>query len=94
LVVEDFKNENGEWAYQPTVDGKKVFTVGGGYYHEMTKRCRVGGRYQKNNPTYIGCTTTFKSCHAFVEFARTQIGYGEGDLDKDILLKRKQGLLP
>lgn len=87
LVIEDFKNEKGEWAYSTKTDWKQVFTVGGRYYANMTSRCKSGGSMQKLQPTYIGCSTTFKSRHEFIDWARTQVGYGTGALDKDTLLK-------
>ena len=94
MVIEDFKNECGKWTYTLNVSGRHTFTVGGKYYNNMTNRCKIGGSFQKLNPTYIGCTTTFKSCHDFVEWAITQVGYGEGTLDKDILLKGNKVYCP
>jgi len=93
-LVEDFKNNRGMWTYQPRINGKQVFTVGGQYYNAMANRCKPGGYVQKNHHTYIGCTTTFKSCHDFIEWARNQIGYGSGQLDKDILLKGNKVYCP
>lgn len=87
MIIEDFKNEKGEWAYTSMISGEKCRTVGGSYYDGMKNRYVVGGSVQRSNPTYVGCTTTFKSCDNFIEWARNQVGYGTGQLDKDILLK-------
>lgn len=87
MKIEDYKNERGEWVQAIVVAGKQHFTFGGSYWHSMAYRCKEGGRVQRRQPTYVGCSYTWASCHEFVEWARQQIGYGTGQLDKDILLK-------
>jgi len=78
MNIEDFKTESGEWAGTDTLGGKTVFTIGGRYYHNMRQRCKAGGANQGRRPTYTSCTTTFKSCHEFIEWGRKQVGYGTG----------------
>jgi len=47
LVVEDFKNEKGEWVYGRQIQGKRSITVGGGYFNSMKTRCkRVAEEYK------------------------------------------------
>jgi len=94
MKLEDYKNEYGEWMGSGTVAGKKYPTVGGRYWNNMTQRCKVGGSLQRNKPTYVGCSYTWNSCHEFIEWARQQVGYGTGALDKDILLKGNKVYCP
>jgi len=94
VKIEDYKNEYGEWMQTGTVAGKNYFTVGGVYWQNMTQRCKVGGDYQRKQPTYLGCSHTWTSCHEFIEWARKQVGYGSGALDKDILLKGNKVYCP
>lgn len=58
-------------------------------YCAMVARCTTGSSAQIKQPTYIGCTTTFKSFKDFEDWATLQVGCGlDGyQLDKDILLK-------
>jgi len=94
MKLEDYKNEYGEWMQTGMVAGKNYPTVGGRYWHDMTQRCKVGGSRQRNKPAYIGCSYTWTSCHEFIEWARHQIGYEAGQLDKDILLKGNKVYCP
>jgi len=87
MNIEDYKNEYGEWMQYGSVAGKAFHTIGGRCWHNMAQRCKVGGADQRRRPTYLGCYHTWASCHEFIEWARKQIGYGTGELDKDILLK-------
>jgi len=94
MKIEDYKNEYGEWMGSGTVAGKNYPTIGGRYWSDMTQRCNAGGSYQRKRPTYVGCSHTWASCHEFVEWARHQVGYGSGALDKDILLKGNKVYCP
>jgi len=76
------------------VAGKQYLTIGGRYWDNMTQRCKAGGSSQRIRPTYAGCSYTWISCHEFIEWARNQIGYGSGALDKDILLKGNKVYCP
>jgi len=94
MKIEDYKNEHGEWMQTGMVAGDHLFTVGGKYWHNMTQRCKTGGACQRTRPTYIGCSHTWTSRHEFIEWAKKQVGYGTGALDKDILLKGNKVYCP
>jgi len=87
MKIEDYKNEYGEWMQTGRVAGKNYRTIGGKYWDNMTQRCKGGSARQRAQPTYAGCAYTWTSCPEFIEWARKQVGYGTGALDKDILLK-------
>lgn len=57
----------------------------------MLARCKEGGIYQRNAPTYIGCkmSENFKDFKKFEIWHRSQIGYGcdDYDIDKDLLIE-------
>jgi len=94
MKLEDSKNKLGKWRQTSPVAGEHHFTVGGSYWAGMTQRCKAGSSAQRNKPTYVGCTHTWPSCHEFIEWARQQVGYGTGALDKDILLKGNKVYCP
>jgi len=94
VKLEDYKNKYGEWAQSGAVAGKQYPTVGGRYWWNLTQRCKDNSAAQRIRPTYIGCTCTWASCHEFIEWARQQVGYGTGQLDKDILLKGNKVYCP
>ena len=62
----------------------------------MRQRCKINGKYQTLNKSYIGCTHTreWESYDVWLEWAKGQVGFlcvgSEGNyysMDKDILVK-------
>ena len=60
-------------------------------WESLKARCKEGGKYQENKPSYIGCSvsTEFLDYQYFARWCNSQIGYDIKDyhLDKDLLLK-------
>lgn len=76
------------------VDGKVKLKYEYDQWNSMRKRCKAGGAYQQNKPTYVGCKfePTWDSFDVFIEWADKQVGFLSKDeednyfpLDKDIL---------
>lgn len=87
-MVKDYKNTVGLWAMTAMVDGKQVLTESGEKWSKIIKRTKINGSYQREKPSYIGCTNNFEDFQSFVEWHVNQVGYGCGyHLDKDILQK-------
>lgn len=71
-------------------------TTVGRFWADMRDRCIEGGRVQRLNPTYLGCTMSenFKDIQFFGNWCKNQIGFSILDtngklrgLDKDLLVK-------
>ncbi len=81
MSLEDFN-------HQISINGKqtKEYTL----WHNMRRRCLIGGSYQTRYPSYIGCAVhkEFEIFSSFIHWAVKQIGFGvDGyQLDKDILI--------
>lgn len=97
-MLEDFKSSAGKWKTSYIGDdGVKRLTKSYRIYNHMMCRCNVGGHYQRNQPTYIGCTVSdqFKDYQWFADWYTSQIGYEDSsDLDKDIVLKGNKVYCP
>lgn len=88
VTQDDFKNKSGEWVQRAHINDKYVWTTSGVLWNNVKERCTVGGATQKREPTYIGCTHTFKDFQDFTNWHVEQVGYGSGyQLDADILNK-------
>lgn len=89
-MVEDTKDSNGLWAKECGSGTNYSRTRSGVVWENMTQRCKVGGGYQKRNPSYIGCEMSelFKDFQGFANWYTEQVGYGcdNYDLDKDLLI--------
>lgn len=86
-TVADFKNSLGIWA---KTDANNNSTNAYQIWMDTRKRCKVGGKLQELQPTYIGCTMSeeFNNFYFFAEWCQSQIGYGldKYQIDKDILV--------
>lgn len=89
-VVADFKDTNGAWIRSYKLDGKQYITKSGLVWKNMMDRCKIGGKVQQIEPTYIGChtSTMFGKFQTFTDWHVQQIGYEEQryQLDKDLLV--------
>lgn len=90
--VPDFKDSDGLWvdSYCPLVNVKHT-TRAGRLWLAINSRCKLGGAFQKKDPSYLGCKNTFKNFQTFVEWCHEQYGYFEVEengnvwsLDKDL----------
>ena len=85
-TITDFKTAQGLWA---KCDAHGNCTNSYQIWQDMRKRCKIGGKLQEAQPTYIGCTMSeeFSNFYFFAEWCQTQIGYGlsKYQIDKDIL---------
>jgi hypothetical protein len=91
MLLQDFKNEQGDWVRSSSVRGVQTLTVSGAKWKDLVKRCKPGGYYQTTYPTYAGACNDFKNFQIFVEWSIRQVGYNcEWELDKDILFKRNK----
>lgn len=90
-IVKDFRNTAGHWVRSFTSNGKQIYTRSGKLYDGMQSRCRVGGKTQETQPTYIGCSHSplFGDFQMFVEWCHSQVGWKEVGfaLEKDILVR-------
>lgn len=93
---QDVLNKHGQWAKSWTITTEELsiqnHTRSGALWADVQKRCKVGGRTQVSNPTYIGCENKFTDFHSFSCWAQEQYGYlSRNDngkfwsLDKDII---------
>lgn len=86
-TIADFKNTNGLWA---KCDASGNCTNSYQIWQDIKKRCKVGGKLQQVQPTYIGCSMSEEFCnfYFFAEWCQTQVGYGlnKYQIDKDILI--------
>lgn len=76
-------------------DGRVRKTRESCLFYSMHSRCKVGGSYQKKNPSYIGVTASdnFKDFQFFADWCNKSVGWNYTDdhgkhfsLDKDILI--------
>lgn len=78
--------KNGKWLQRIRMNGKFVWTHSGVLWNNIKARTNPNGAQQRREPSYIGSTNDFESFLHFVEWNKSQIGYGIGyDLDSDIL---------
>lgn len=88
MIVDDFKDREGNWVRSFKWGKSTVRTLSGCKYSNMRCRCIVGGLHQSNKPSYIGCKSDFASFQDFTNWHVDQIGYNLGfELDKDLLTK-------
>jgi len=86
-LVPDFK-ANGLWVKYLTLHGKRLQTISGRVFQALTQRSDPNGYTQRMQPTYRGCTSTFKDFDSFTNWHIKQVGYGLGyHLDADMLGK-------
>ena len=89
MILPDFKDRQEDWVVQVHNNGSSIWTTSGSTWHNMRRRCLVGGPIHTNSPSYVGCemSETFKVFNLFVDWSINQVGYGEQkyNLDKDIL---------
>lgn len=90
-VVEDFKNAGGLWVKSfGAAPDSLVRTISGVKWKAMLSRCKVEGYYQKNKPTYVGCSVSdvMSNFQTFTNWHVEQVGYGliGYHLEKDILV--------
>lgn len=85
------------------VDGVQRIKYEYDQWRSIHKRCEAGGAYQRNKPTYIGCTyhAAWNSYDVFVAWAEDQVGFLSKDesgnyypLDKDILVEGNKHYSP
>lgn len=78
--------EDGRWLQRIRMQGKYIWTESGILWNNIKARTNPAGTQQKREPSYIGSINDFESFLQFVEWHKSQIGYGMGyDLDSDIL---------
>jgi hypothetical protein len=80
MIIDDFKNKNGDWArWTSRKDhplGKKYPTLSGMTWDNINSRCKSGGSVQKLHPSYIGCENKFENFQEFSNWYQNQVGYG------------------
>ena len=81
------------------VNGKLVHTREGNLWNQIKKRCKTGGKYQEENPTYVGTemSENFKEFQFFAQWCQRQKGFMSKDskgafyhIDKDLLVRGNQ----
>lgn len=89
-IVGNFKI-NGKWVSSFRRDGIQYLTKSCKVWSDIKNRCNPNNRYQKKQPTYVGCcmSATFADFQKFTDWHVSQIGFGLPDyeIDKDILVK-------
>lgn len=93
--IPDFKDGNGNWVKSYSPEPNSQFsTRAGELWGKINARCKIGGNYQINRPTYIGCINGFKDFQEFAEWCQHQYGYMNKEtngkfwqLDKDLKAK-------
>ena len=88
--VEDFKNSRGLWVRSYIREGRQISTRGGKLHDRMKSRCRLGGKTQKDQPTYMGCSYSevLGDFQSFTTWCQKQVGYLAGfALEKDVLVR-------
>jgi hypothetical protein len=87
MLLDDFRTATGVWAKATKGSGQPhAFTLSGRKWFSIVERC--GDAFQKRNPAYLGCTNEFGDFQDFVEWHRSQRGYGRGlEIDKDLLVR-------
>lgn len=96
----DIKGDDGLWvrSYAGGFDTEGFyimnFTISGGRWADMIKRCKPNSYTHLKFPSYIGCENKFKDFGSFVDWSLIQEGYLERDdkgslwqLDKDLISK-------
>lgn len=90
MIVDDYKDEDGLWVKTVGAWPNRLETRSCKTYDNMVSRCKVGGKYQSDWPTYVGCfmSENFKDFQYFAEWSHKQVGFNMGYfLDKDLLFK-------
>lgn len=85
--------KDGRWLSKFKLFGKTESTRCGAIWSNINARTRIGGSFQKKNPTYIGSTNDFEDFQIFVEWCHKAHGFSEKNpngtfwsLDKDIIV--------
>lgn len=88
-IVEDFQTRSGTWVMSVKNGKTQHITKGYKTWNHINTRCKVGGRAQAKQPSYVGCYTAghFRNFQTFMEWYTVQVGYGVPgyQIDKDIL---------
>lgn len=103
----DFKNDSGHWVRSWCTGSvyennyTQHHTVSDGRWSDICKRSKLGGRYQKLKPTYVGVENKFKDFNYFVDWSQDQLGYPEKEdngkfwsLDKDLIIPKNKFYSP
>lgn len=92
MTIVDVKNSSGEWLRYVRECDVQNFTRAGRLWDNINTRCKIGGNYQLNHPTYKGCINNFRDFQGFANWCQSQIGYLKRDkslrwwaIDKDLL---------
>lgn len=91
--TEDTRNSKGLWVKSHTpVPFVKYITRSALVWQGIQYRCKSGGKWSENRPTYVGCVNRFSGYQEFTEWCQGQYGYLSKDengvfwaLDKDII---------
>lgn len=85
MLIDDFKDESGNWVKAKRIDSKLYKTKACNLWDLVNLRCSAN--WQQTHPTYKGCTNKFENFQVFAEWCNSQLGYNKAgyQLDKDIL---------
>lgn len=86
MYLLDFKDRDGSWVRSLSLRGRQVYTISGRKFSSLIDRCTPGSFEQRKHPAYEGCTNDFESFNEFSEWHQMQVGYGEFQIDKDLLV--------